>query len=217
MENDQKPIDVSNSKTWQSFYEESKTGWERHETHPALVAWLENKTLQPPCRIVIPGCGRGIEPLELAKRGFQVLAIDFAETAVEFQAQQLNEFGAMASVAEEDIFTYTPSDPFDVVYEQTCLCAIHPVRRSDYEKSIFRCLKPGGLMLALFMQTKGGNDGPPFHCDIADMKTLFPASRWQWKIDAQIGQGSPVRYDHPIGEIFEIAYALERKDINHAC
>jgi len=212
MENEQKPVNVSDSKTWQTFYQESKTGWERCETHPALIGWLEDGTLQPPCWIVLPGCGRGSEPLELAKRGFQVSAIDFAETAVEFQSQKLKEFGAMASVSSQDIFTYKPTEPFDVVYEQTCLCAIHPDRRRDCEQSIFRCLKPGGLLLALFMQTKGGSDGPPFHCSLDDMRSLFPTSRWEWKIDAQIGQESLPRYDHPIGEIFEIASVLERKD-----
>jgi SAM-dependent methyltransferase len=220
MEDKPKTADVSESKTWETFYEDGKTGWERNEVHPALSAWIDDGTLEPPCNIAVPGCGRGSEPLELAKRGFQVTAIDFAQTAVSFQSEQLKPFSSTSSATSANVFTFAPTKPFDVVYEQTCLCAIHPARRGEYEQSIFRWLKPGGLLLALFMQTDRGDEGPPivgppFHCDLKDMKSLFPASRWQWKIVAPIDHALLTRYDHPSGKVYELSSVLQRKDTKH--
>lgn len=45
---------------WQERYDAGKTGWERGDANPALTTWLDAGRLQP-CRIQIPGCGRGYE------------------------------------------------------------------------------------------------------------------------------------------------------------
>ncbi len=201
---------VSHSETWETFYENDQTGWERHETHPALLAWLNDGTIKSLSHIAIPGCGRGSEPLELAKRGFPVTAIDFSATAIEFQVEQLKELDSTTSVLRQDVFNFEPPEAFDIVYEQTCLCAINPERRSEYEQSIFKWLKPGGLLLVLFMQTDPGKEGPPFHCDVESMKSLFHESRWHLITEPS------VRYNHPSGKVFELAACLQRKDTDHA-
>lgn len=63
---------------WENKYHNSEIGWDRGEMSPALNHWLKELT---PCRIAVPGCGRGHEVIELARRGFDVTAIDIAEPA----------------------------------------------------------------------------------------------------------------------------------------
>jgi 2-polyprenyl-3-methyl-5-hydroxy-6-metoxy-1,4-benzoquinol methylase len=73
---------------WQARYESGQTGWDRGQPSPALTHWMNSGSLQP-CRILVPGCGRGHEVVALCEAGFEVTAIDFAEAAVQAVAQTL--------------------------------------------------------------------------------------------------------------------------------
>src|SRR2546430_12431600 len=48
---------------------------------PALCDWLDGHPLDRG-RAVVPGCGRGHDVIELARRGFDALGVDFARSAV---------------------------------------------------------------------------------------------------------------------------------------
>jgi hypothetical protein len=49
------------------------------------------------------------------------------------------------------------------------------------------------------MQT-GKSDGPPFHCDVAAMRTLFDATRWDWPdtLAAMLPHPSGVGTEQPV-------------------
>jgi len=184
---------------WEGKYHNNETGWDRGGHSPALTKWLE--TLEP-CRILVPGCGRGHEVIELARCGFDVTAVDIATPAIEHMQIELDKEGLTATLIHGDLFNLD-LDPFDAIYEQTCLCAIQPSQWSAYEQWLHATLKPGGQLLALFMQTNA-EGGPPFHCDLSDMRPLFDVSRWQWPESA--GDAVP----HPSGR-HELAHLLTRK------
>jgi SAM-dependent methyltransferase len=123
---------------------------------------------------------------ELARHGFDVTALDYAPAAVERTRTLLQRDGLVARVELADVLSWAPEAPFDAVYEQTCLCALHPDSWSDYAAQLHRWLRPGGVLLCLFMQARrsraaeGWIDGPPYHCDVTAMRALFPATRWSW-------------------------------------
>ncbi len=187
---------------WEGRYRRGETGWDRDGVNPLLHSWLVC-TLSPDAKVLIPGCGYGYEVIELARMGFSVTGIDIASTPVTRIRRELAAEGLQADIIQADMFTYLPKEPFDAVYEQTSLCAIDPKLRPDYEKKLYSWLKPGGLLYALFMQT-GGESGPPFHCDIMDMKALFDTGRWQWVHD------EPLQTSHPSGR-FELGFKLKRR------
>ncbi len=163
---------------WEARYRQGDTGWDQGAASPALLHWLDSGALKP-CRILIPGCGRGHEVVELAQRDFDVTAIDIAPAAVTYLQRQLDQVGLSATVICGNLFDYRGDETFDAIYEQTCLCAIEPAQREAYEACLYQWLKPGGTLFALFMQT-GVGGGPPFHCDIGLMPDLFVPARWQW-------------------------------------
>ena len=196
---------------WNDCYTDGKTGWDRGDVHPALLHWIENKSLKP-CDIIVPGCGRGYEVVELAERNFNVTAIDFASEPVHDLRSKLSQHKTNSQVVQESIFDFQPNEPVDAVYEQTCLCAIKPAQRSHYEETIFKWLKPGGKLFVLFAQVDNPGESPPHHCGLEEMKNLFPESRWQW-----LTKDEPVTFNHPSGRLFEFAKLLERKDTNHDC
>lgn len=171
---------------WQQRFENKETAWDRGGPSPQLLVWLASGELQP-CRIVVPGCGSGWEVAELASRGFEVIGIDYTAAAVEKTHALLLDRSLKAEVIQADVVDYQPTKPFDAIYEQTCLCAIHPDHWFQYARQLRTWLKPGGSLWTLFMQMirpaaseQGLILGPPYHCDINAMRALFSESDWVW-------------------------------------
>lgn len=187
---------------WEAKYQSNSIPWDRGAASPALHRWLEADALAHE-RILLPGCGRGHEAVELARHGFQVTALDIAPTALKLLESELAAAGLTAETVCADALAWQAEKPFDAVYEQTCLCALPPEHWMDYERQLFNWLKPGGHLYALFMQT-GRSGGPPYHCAWTDMRTLFPATRWTWP------ERAPERVEHPNG-LFELATLLVRR------
>jgi len=169
---------ITQTNEWEKRYQAGTTGWDRGETSNNLNYWLD-KGLLKPCRILVPGCGNGYEVLTLAEKGFEVVAIDIAPSAISNLKQALKDKHLTAEVVQADFFEWMPSKPFDAIFEQTSLCALPPDLWEKYEAQLRRWLKPHGKLYAAFMQT-GQDGGPPFHCEIDDMNKHFPDSRWRW-------------------------------------
>ena len=124
-----KPLTVEGAREfWDVRYGHGVTPWDRGGPNPALLRWLDRGELEP-CRILVPGCGRGYEVVELALRGFDVTAVDFASSAIESLAARLEAAGLSARLCEADFFRWAPDSPFDAVYEQTSLCALLPAEK----------------------------------------------------------------------------------------
>lgn len=186
---------------WNEQYLAGTTGWDRGEASPALKGWLEHGQLQP-CRILIPGCGYGHEAVALARRGFDVTALDIAPAPLERLEMELREAGVTANLVQADALDWKAAPAFDAIYEQTCLCALDPAHWAEYEAQLHAWLKPGGKLFALFMQT-GRAGGPPYHCALPDMRALFPETRWHW-------EGQPHKeIPHPNG-LYEFTTILTR-------
>lgn len=188
---------------WEERYEAGRTGWDRGEASPAARAWIAVGAV-PSGRVLVPGCGNGHEVLELARYGCEVTAVDIAQQPVEALRARLREAGLVADVVQADLMSWRPEQPFDAIYEQTCLCALDPIYRAAYELRLATWLKPGGSLFALFMQT-GEDGGPPFDCQLPAMRELFDGARWQWP--DELG-----RIPHPNGFHEEAAVLVRRPE-----
>jgi len=199
------------SEFWQARFVAGATPWDRGETHPQLLRWLGDGALAP-CRIAVPGCGSGYEVAALAQAGFDVTALDYAPAAVARTQAIVAASGGRADVIEADVLTWSPRTRFDAIYEQTCMCALHPDHWIAYSRQLHAWLAPGGRIFALFMQAirpgaaAGLIEGPPYHCDINAMRALFDATHWQWP------KPPYERMPHPVGHA-ELAVVLTRRDV----
>lgn len=193
---------------WGKRFQSGETPWDRGGANPQLDAWLGVGVLRP-CRIVVPGCGSGHEVAALAAAGFEVTALDYAPEAILRTRRLLDRANLGATLCEADVLDWRPDRAFDAVYEQTCLCAIHPDQWRRYADRLHDWLVPGGALWALFVQVPrpgardGTIEGPPYHCDINAMRALFPDSRWGWR------KPPFPRVAHPGGH-YELAVVLER-------
>ncbi len=186
---------------WEARYQRGETGWDRGETSTALTHMLSR--LDPGDRVLVPGCGRGHEVVALAQHGFRVTAIDIAPSAITHLGERLQNRELDAELIHGDLFDYQAAPPFDAIYEQTCLCAISPDQRKAYADKVHSWLRPGGILYAMFMQT-GAEGGPPFHCDLLAMRSLFDGDRWQWP------EQEPILVPHRNGR-FELGYCLRQR------
>ena len=187
---------------WETRYHTGRTAWQRDAANPALLTWLAQGLLHP-CRILIPGCGRCHEVVTLAQRGFEVTAVDLAPSAIRGARQMIENAGMTAQVIQADLLDWDAPARFDAVYDQTCLCALDPSTRPDYERQLFSWLRPSGQLFALFMQATNPA-GPPFPCDLDTMHQLFQDARWEWQ-DAE-----PLSIPHPAG-LHELGCILTRR------
>lgn len=179
---------------WEQLFDKGQMPWDRGEVNAQLLDWFASGEIAPdparPLRVLVPGCGSGYEVAELARRGFEVTGLDYAAGAVALARERINALDAdargRARVELADVLHWQPESPVDLVYEQTCLCAVHPDRWVDYATQLHRWIAPGGRLFALFVQihrpgaAQGEVQGPPYHCDINGMRALFPASAWAW-------------------------------------
>ena len=187
---------------WEQRYHAGQTAWDRGAASPALEHWLD-AGLVPRGRVLVPGCGHGHEVAELVRAGCHVTAVDIAAQPVIRLTGQLTELGLHANVVQADLLHWQPAEPFDAVYEQTCLCALDPGHWAEYERRLRDWLLPGGRLLALFMQT-GRAGGPPFDCPLPDMRALFDEVNWLWPTEPAL------EVPHPNG-LVEKGYALSRR------
>jgi len=188
---------------WESRYQEGQTGWDRGESSPALAHFLSLGALESGQKVLIPGCGRGYEVIELARLGLQVTALDMAPSAIRAVESALQEEDLRANLICGDLFDYHAPEQFDAIYEQTCLCAILPEQREAYAKKIHHWLKSEGVLCFAMMQT-GEKSGPPFHCDWLDMQVLFDETAWAWQAVP------PKVITRPQGKRFELAFQLNK-------
>ena len=177
---------------WERRYVENDLPWDRGEPCAQFGAWLEAGQLADG-PVLVPGCGLGHEVVQLCRQGFDVTAIDLAATAISRlgEALEREQLAPRATLIQGDFLEFTAKGCFATVYEQTSLCAVSPDRWTEYAERLAACLRPDGVLLALFMQT-GRDGGPPWHCDLLAMQRLFRPPTWSWR-----ELGNPA--DHPNG------------------
>lgn len=181
---------------WRDRYRSGRTPWDLGGvSRPALE--LMRRWGPSGGRVLVPGCGRGYEALYLAAKGYTVTAVDIA-------VEPLDELRAVAAarglgadvlqVAQSDLFEL-PAEMdgrFDVVLEQTCLCALPPARHGDYEALLHRVLVPGGQVLGVFMETHRPG-GPPYDNPPGLVFDLFGPERWEREGPIPVRPRNPAR------------------------
>jgi len=136
------------------------------------LARLLRESPPPKGRVAVPGCGRGHDVELWCRHEFDAVGFDFSEAAVA-EARRRG-----THVLQRDIFDLGAEFPsaFDVVWEYTCFCAIHPHRRPEYVEVLARILREGGELIALFFPLKDVDGGPPFRVrreEIAELLSLY--------------------------------------------
>ncbi|MEA2573110.1 MAG: hypothetical protein QOH93_408 [Chloroflexia bacterium] len=172
--NSQSEIPNLNAEYWDRHYREGNTGWDLGAPAPPFVDFMSCPVPPAHGSMLVLGAGRGHDALFFAGHGFQVTALDFAESAVRETQEAARRAGLAVDTAQYDFFALPPryDHAFDYVLEHTFFSAIDPGRREEYVQIVRRLLKPGGLFIALFF-AHGRPGGPPFTTSEEEMRALF--------------------------------------------
>ena len=173
---------VSAPEYWEAHYKARDTRWDLGEPAPPLIEYFSRPGApQPPASVFVPGCGRGHDALWLAQRGFDVLAADFTESALDALRRRRRALWIPAERcrAEKHDVLRLPARlraSFDLVVEHTCFCAIDPSRRDEYVANVAAVLRPGGRLVGLLYPFRAPAPGPPFAVDEAELRRRFATS-----------------------------------------
>ncbi|MGI5502395.1 class I SAM-dependent methyltransferase [Lentzea sp. CA-135723] len=120
-----------------------------------LVAHVESGVLTPG-RALDVGCGPGRNALFLARRGFQVDAVDISATAITWARERSAGLGV--GFQHGDAFATEGS--YDLIYDSGCFHHLPPHRRVGYLALLDRALVPGGHFALTCFTSEEGTASP---------------------------------------------------------
>jgi SAM-dependent methyltransferase len=134
---------------------ETKAHWEEHYGERDRV-WSGRVNVQfsdvvadlPPGRALDLGCGEGADAVWLAERGWDVVAVDIADTALGRATEAASSHGVADRIefVQLDLSDGFPEGTFDLVSSQF----LHSTVRLDRQKILAHAaaaLRPGGLLV----------------------------------------------------------------------
>ncbi|MCI4353336.1 MAG: methyltransferase domain-containing protein [Thermoplasmata archaeon] len=125
-----------------------KLHWFSPKPHPYLAKALREGVFEAKARVLDVGCGAGTTALYLARRGFRVSAVDFAEGAVRAAMERARRARVSVDFRVADA-THLPyrREEFQGVVDEGCFHSIPPSLRSRYGREMARILRAGGRFL----------------------------------------------------------------------
>jgi SAM-dependent methyltransferase len=178
--------DAAKPEFWEKRFLENFTPWDAGRVPTALEQFLRTEPRGQ--RALIPGCGSGYEVRAFAEAGFDVLAVDFAEAAVERAQRILGPLSDRVRLA--DFFESDFETPFDLVYERAFLCALPRRLWPRYAPRVADLLRPGGRLTGFFF-FDDTERGPPFGLKSGELETLLER-QFDRTVDASVTDSIPI-------------------------
>ncbi len=167
---------------WEERYRQKNTGWDTGRITTPIKEYLE-QIKDRSISVLIPGCGNAHEAEWMLENGFtHITLIDISALLVNDLKAKFSKFPAEnLTILNTDFFALTGQ--FDLIIEQTFLCALPPEKRGEYAKKIAELLKPEGKLVGvLFARSFTG--GPPFSGSIKEFRELFEEKFTILKLEA---------------------------------
>ncbi|KHE73242.1 bifunctional 2-polyprenyl-6-hydroxyphenol methylase/3-demethylubiquinol 3-O-methyltransferase UbiG [Halobacillus sp. BBL2006] len=145
---------------WNEFYSDrvKKVPFFKNAPDENLVSYVEDGIV-PKGKVLELGCGPGRNAIYLAENGWEVDAIDLAETTLKWARERAEAHDVNINFIQKDIFDLTIEEGvYDFVYDSGCFHHIAPHRRMCYINVVRRALPPGGFF-ALTCFVEGGKLG----------------------------------------------------------
>jgi methyl halide transferase len=103
-----------------------------------------------PCRALELGCGTGTNAVELARRGFDVTAVDCAPRAIEIAREKAAAAGVNVNWIVADVQNFGAGlAPFDFVFDRGCYHCCRRVDLAGYIATLRNVTRTGTRMLCL--------------------------------------------------------------------
>lgn len=207
--------------------------WERHwrealgSAEGAPNPYLDRETRDlAPGRALDAGCGTGAEAVRLAALGWQVSAVDIAESALTLAARRAAGLALPGSVSwiEADLTVWEPDAPFDLV---TTNYAHASIPQLDLYRRLAGWVAPGGTLLIVgHLHDGDGHGGAHGHGDrppaeaavsLADVIGVLDRATWRMETAEQHVRTAAEAGDQILRRLDVVVRARRRPVCHHAC
>jgi SAM-dependent methyltransferase len=134
----------------ESYYRAGKPPWDTGVTPPELVALVEGPGALPPGRVLELGCGTGTNAMYLARHGWNVVAVDLIDRAIQQAQAKMDAAGVTVRLLRGDatrLDELDASGPYDLFFDLSCFCGIPPHRRDAYAAGLTHRAAAGAQLL----------------------------------------------------------------------
>jgi ubiquinone/menaquinone biosynthesis C-methylase UbiE len=149
----------SNYEEWDQIYRGypmESWGWELGKPRPIIVEFVEKELIKKG-KVLDLCCGAGTNTVYLAKKGFEVTAIDISQRAIEYAREKAKHANAKINFMIQSFVDLSFGDEeFDFVFDMGCFHHVEIVDRSKFIKGLHRVLKKGGDYLLTCFSYKNG-------------------------------------------------------------
>ncbi len=117
--------------------------WDTGQPHPELDAMVGDRA---PGRALDLGCGSGANAVELARRGWDVVGVDFVAAAIEAANRRSRDAGTTPRFVHGDVSALRDcgiNGPFDLVIDVGCYHSIPVGIRDAYAREVAALTLPG--------------------------------------------------------------------------
>src|SRR5947199_5253440 len=98
-------------------YAQRKTPWDSGRPSQELVRVIDEGKLTGKTVLEI-GCGTGTNAIELARRGFQVVAVDFVDEAIQAACKKAREANVNVDLRVADAVKDDLGGPYDILFDR---------------------------------------------------------------------------------------------------
>ena len=153
---------------WNEKYLSGDIRWDLGECSPPIKSYIDQLN-DKQLSILIPGAGNAYEAKYLVQLGFKaVTVIDIAPALI---TTLRAEVGSAMQIIQDDFFNHQGA--YDLVFEQTFFCALHPDLRPAYVRKMFDLLKAGGKLVGVLFNKDFNQPYPPFGGNEKEYRSLF--------------------------------------------
>jgi SAM-dependent methyltransferase len=147
---------------WDAAYRDGTPPWDADVPHAELARILDEHRLRPQTVLEI-GCGTGADAIVLARRRFEVTAIDCSAIALERARYRAEQRSDWIHFVLADIFEFVRSAPrFDLVYDAGVYHYLRQTHLDRYLDVLWRVTRPGSYYLCLAgSPSETDENGPP--------------------------------------------------------
>jgi len=153
-------LEKRDSEWWNNFYsnKDKPVPFFKNIPDENLISYFDRGLLKQGKALDI-GCGKGRNSLYIAKKGFEVDAVDFSKTSIEIAKEIAKEQSIKVNFLNQSIFDFeNKPESYDFIYDSGCLHHIKPHRRNQYLKIISKYLKPDGYFAMACFNLDGGKN-----------------------------------------------------------
>lgn len=159
-----------NKTFWDAKYTNHKTGWDIGCISTPLKIYID-QLINKKLKILIPGAGNGYEIEYLHKKGFTNLTVvDISNQPLINIKNRIPNFPSERLILQ-NFFHHTES--YDLIFEQTFFCALHPTLRQLYVTKMHESLSTNGKLVGVLFNLKFSEDEPPFGGTFKEYHELF--------------------------------------------